>query len=130
MIIPDRSVSIKFIKKVAGGKGENHLIRVKEVVGKTVGTAPPSCSVSSIIRNFRGGKLGSCETCTLPPLLARKALVEEGKHLGDIELNIFQVKILQVVLLHLEKVVEFEVKLQQSTGAAWINVSMVTKIGS
>lgn len=119
MIIPDRSVSIKFIKKEVGRKGENHLIRVKEVVGKTFDTAPPSCSG---LINHKGismeVKRGSCETCTLPTLLARKALVEEGKHLGDIELNVFQVKVLQVVLLHLEKVVQFEVKLQQSTGAA------------
>ena len=55
----------------------------------------------------RAGSSTSALTFTsLSPALS---LVEEGKHLGDIELNVFQVKILQVVLLHLEKVVEFEV---------------------
>lgn len=54
----------------------------------------------------------------LPPLLACKSFVQKGEHLGDIELDVFQVKVLQVVLLHLEKVVKLEVKLQQSTGPA------------
>ena len=37
----------------------------------------------------------------LPALLPSKALVEECENLGHIELDIFKVKVLLVVLLHL-----------------------------
>ena len=37
-----------------------------------------------------------------PSLFAREALVQERKHFGDIELNIFQIQVFQVVFLHLK----------------------------
>lgn len=49
----------------------------------------------------------------LPSLLPSKSLVEQGKNLGNIELNVFQVQFVLVVLLHLEQVVELEVEFQQ-----------------
>lgn len=55
------------------------------------------------------------EDAGLPPLLPGKALVEQRKDLGDVELDIFQVKVVLVVLLHLEQIVELEVELEQAT---------------
>jgi hypothetical protein len=51
----------------------------------------------------------------LPPLLSREAFVEQSEDFWDVELDIFQVQVFLVVLLHLEEIVEFEIKLEQST---------------
>ena len=45
----------------------------------------------------------------LPALFAGKALVEQGEHLGHVELHVLKVEVFLVVLLHLEKVVELEI---------------------
>jgi hypothetical protein len=45
------------------------------------------------------------EQLTLPALLPCEPLVEQDKHLGDVELDVFQIKVFLVVLLHLEQVV-------------------------
>lgn len=46
---------------------------------------------------------------TLPPLFTSKPLVQEGQHLGDIELYVFKIKILLAVFLHLQKIIELQV---------------------
>lgn len=46
----------------------------------------------------------------LPALLSRKPFVEQSQDLGDIELDILQVKVLEVVFLHFQKIIEFQVK--------------------
>ena len=45
----------------------------------------------------------------LSSLLPCKSFVEQGKNFGDIELHIFQVKVVLAILLHFEQVVEFQV---------------------
>lgn len=51
----------------------------------------------------------------LPTLLSCESLVQEGKDLGDVELDILQIQIILIVLLHLEQIVQLEVKLKQAT---------------
>lgn len=69
---------------------------------------------------------GTCVKCAwhrrvvLPPLLAGESLVEKGEHLGHVELDVFEVELVLVVLLHLEQVVELEVQLQEPAVSAWI----------
>lgn len=58
------------------------------------------------------------EPCSLPPLLPCEPLVQQRKHFRDVELDVLQVKVFLVVLLHLEQVVQFEVKLKQTSVAA------------
>ena len=55
-----------------------------------------------------------------PLLFPRKSLVEKGENLGDVELNVFEIKIFLVVSLHLEQIIELEIKLEQSTVSAWV----------
>lgn len=60
----------------------------------------------------------------LPPLLSCKSLVQKGKHFGDVELDIFEIKLILVVLLHLQQIVQLKIELQESSVAACIsNVS-------
>lgn len=42
----------------------------------------------------------------LPPLLPRETFVEQGKNLWYIELDVFEVKFILIVFLHLEEVIE------------------------
>lgn len=42
--------------------------------------------------------------------LAGKPLVQKGENLRHIELDVFEVEVFLSVLLHLEQVVEFEIK--------------------
>jgi hypothetical protein len=37
-----------------------------------------------------------------PAFLPRKTLVQQSQHLSDVELNIFEIEVILVVLLHLE----------------------------
>ena len=55
----------------------------------------------------------------LPALLPREALVQEGEHLGDVELDVFQVKIVLVVFLHFQQIVELEIQLEETSVASW-----------
>lgn len=48
----------------------------------------------------------------LPPLLSCKSFVEERKHLGHIELDVLQIKVFEVVFLHLQEIVKLEIKLE------------------
>lgn len=54
----------------------------------------------------------------LPTLLSCKSLIKKGEHLGHVELHILQIKIFLVVLLHFEKVIQFEVELEQTAVAS------------
>lgn len=53
----------------------------------------------------------------LPPLLSCKSFVQECQNLGDVELNILKVKILEIVFLHLQEIIELQIKFQQATGS-------------
>jgi hypothetical protein len=59
----------------------------------------------------------------LPPFLARKAFVEKREHLGDVELHVLKIEILLIVFLHLQQIVEFQVKFEKSAIAACCRVS-------
>lgn len=71
---------------------------------------------------FDAGKIMPCAReglqCCSPPLFAGKPFVEQVEHFGNVELDVFEVKVLLVVLLHLEKIVEFQVKLEESAIAS------------
>lgn len=55
----------------------------------------------------------------LPPLLSCEPLVQESEDFWYVELNILKIKIVLVVLLHLEQVVEFEIEFEQSAISAY-----------
>lgn len=59
-----------------------------------------------------GGGWKSHGKMHLPSLLSCKSFVEERKHLGDIELDIFQIEVFKVVFLHLQEIVKLEIKLE------------------
>jgi hypothetical protein len=50
----------------------------------------------------------------LPALFARKPLVQQHKHLANVELHVLEIQIFLVIFLHLEQVVELEIELQQA----------------
>lgn len=54
----------------------------------------------------------------LPSLLPREPLVEECEYFRHVELDIFKIKVVLVVLLHLKQIVKLEVKLQEATVAS------------
>ncbi len=56
----------------------------------------------------------------LPSLLPSKSLVKKREHLGNVELDIFQVQVVLVVLLHLQKIVELEIQLEEATVPPWL----------
>lgn len=70
-------------------------------------------------RLFQWAKIGLGLGSNSPALLSGKALVEQGQDLGDVELNVFQVQVVQVVLLHLQQVVELQIKLQEASVPSW-----------
>lgn len=47
-----------------------------------------------------------------PSFLSRKSLVEQSQDLGHVELYIFEVESFLIIFLHLQKIVQFEVKLE------------------
>jgi hypothetical protein len=47
----------------------------------------------------------------LPPLLSGETFVKQSQDLGDVELNVFKIKIVLPIFLHLEKVVQLKVQL-------------------
>jgi len=51
----------------------------------------------------------------LPALLSCKPFIQKRQYLRDIELDILQIKIFEVVLLHLKEIIKFEIEFQQST---------------
>lgn len=46
----------------------------------------------------------------LPALLPREALVQQCQHLWHVELDIFQVKVILIVLLHLKQIIKLEIQ--------------------
>ena len=50
---------------------------------------------------------------SLPTLLPCESFVQQRQHLGDVELDILEIEILEVILLHLQQVIEFQVQLQE-----------------
>ena len=53
----------------------------------------------------------------LPAFLAGEALVEEVQDLGHVELDVLEVEVLLVILLHLEQVVELEIEFEEPSVA-------------
>lgn len=62
--------------------------------------------------------LRSSIVLSLPPLLSGKALIQEREDLGHIELDVFKVKLVLAIFLHLKQIVKLEVKFQKSAVAA------------
>ena len=62
----------------------------------------------------------------LPAFLPCKSLVEKCKHLRHVKLDILEIQILLIILLHLEQIVKFEVELQKPPVAPWIESEAVT----
>lgn len=56
----------------------------------------------------------------LPSLLSCEALVQEDEHLAHVELYVFEIKVLLVVLLHFEQVVQLEVQFEKTPVAAFV----------
>ena len=50
----------------------------------------------------------------LPALLPCEAFVQQCQHLGDVELDVFEIQIVLVILLHLEQVVELQIELEET----------------
>lgn len=59
----------------------------------------------------RPGRQFSC----LPSLLASEPLVKQRQNLGYVELDIFQIELVLVILLHFQKIIQLEIKLQKSS---------------
>jgi hypothetical protein len=55
----------------------------------------------------------------LPPLLPSKSLVEQRKDFGDVKLNVFEIQLVLVILLHLKQIIELEVEFEQSSVSAF-----------
>jgi len=53
-----------------------------------------------------------------PSLLAGETLVKQGENLGNVEVNVFEVELVLVVLLHLEQVVQLKVEFEKPAVAA------------
>lgn len=60
------------------------------------------------------------KTTALPPLLPGKPFVQQYKDFRHVELDVFQVQVFLIVLLHLEQVVELEVQLKKPAVAAFV----------
>ena len=59
----------------------------------------------------------------LPALLPSEALVEQSQDLGNVELDVFQVKFVLVILLHLEQVIQLQIQLKKASVSAYNQVS-------
>jgi hypothetical protein len=69
---------------------------------------------------FFAWRVASRKETALPSLLSCEALVEEDEDFRDIELDVLEIKVFLVVLLHLEQIVELEIQLQQSSVATFV----------
>jgi hypothetical protein len=54
----------------------------------------------------------------LPALLARETLIQESKHLGNIELNVLEIELVLVVFLHLEEIIKLKIKFEETAIAS------------
>ena len=59
-------------------------------------------------------RISSLEEANLPSLLPCESLVEKDQDFGHVELYVFQVEIFLIVLLHLEKIVQFQVEFEKT----------------
>jgi hypothetical protein len=48
----------------------------------------------------------------LPALLASEALIQQCQHLWYVELDVFEIKIILVIFLHFEQIIQLEVQLK------------------
>jgi hypothetical protein len=63
-------------------------------------------------------------------LLPCKPLIEKSQYLGNVELNILQIKVLLAIFLHFEQVIKLQVKFKQSSSSTyWIMLVFGHKIG-
>jgi hypothetical protein len=70
-------------------------------------------------------KLSLPKSGLLPALLSSKALVKERQNLRYIKLYIFKIEVLLTVLLHLEKIVQFEIEFKKPAIPPYKNVSTI-----
>lgn len=54
----------------------------------------------------------------LPAFLPGEPLVEKGEHLRHVELNILQVQLFLIVLLHLQEIVKLKIEFQKPSIAS------------
>ena len=66
----------------------------------------------------------------LPSFLSGEALVEQSQDLGYIELDIFEVEVLLIVLLHFQQVIELQVEFEEAPISAYSIVSVLHTIES
>ena len=59
-----------------------------------------------------------------PSLFPCESLVQKCEHFRDIELHVFQIKIFLVILLHLQEIIKFKIKFQQTTVTPCPQVSL------
>lgn len=64
--------------------------------------------------------IASLEEANLPSLLPCKSLVEEDQDFGHVELYVLEVEIFLVVLLHLQKIVQLQIKLEETAVPALV----------
>jgi hypothetical protein len=55
------------------------------------------------------------DAVALPPFLSGKPLIQERQDLRNVELYVLKVEVLLVIFLHFEKIIQFQVKLQETT---------------
>ena len=51
----------------------------------------------------------------LPALLASETLIQQSQHLRHVELDVFEVEIVLVILLHLQQIIQLEIQLKQAS---------------
>lgn len=59
-----------------------------------------------------------------PTLLSREPAVQKVENLGDIELDVFEVEVFLIVLLHLKQIVKLEIEFKKATISPWVKVSV------
>lgn len=51
-----------------------------------------------------------------------KPLIEKSQYLGNVELDVLQIKVFLAVFLHLEQVIKLQVKFKQSSSSTYIGL--------
>lgn len=60
----------------------------------------------------------------LPALLSRESLIQQSKNFGNVELNVLQIKIFLILLLHFEEIIKFEIEFEQTSSTSYNQVSI------
>lgn len=63
----------------------------------------------------------------LPALLPREAFVQQRQDLWHVELDIFQVQVILIVLLHLKQIIKLEIQFKETSIATCLQVSMLER---